>query len=126
MTQDAPTGEVTFRPILAVFHNKPAATLRVVLDGESIVATAIHRFWKSGSGWAMARDLRPGDRVRTLGGQAEVMEVDRDEIRPVFNLEVADGHSFFVGTRRALVHDNSLVAPTPEPFDAPTVAEKIR
>ena len=122
LTQDASTGEVAFRPILTVFHNKPTATLRVVLDGESIVATGIHRFWKAGRGWAMARDLRPGDRVRTLGGEIEVIGVDRDMIRPVFNLEVADGHSFFVGTRRALVHDNSLVAPTPEPFDGPTVA----
>ena len=118
LTQSPSDGELTFRPILAVFHNKPTATLRVGLEGETIVATGIHRFWKSGQGWAMARDLRPGDRVRTLGGEAEVKAVGRDDVRPVFNLEVADGHSFFVGNRRALVHDNSLVAPTPEPFDA--------
>ena len=124
LTQGQARGELSFRPILAVFHNKPTATLRVELEGEAIVATGIHRFWKSGQGWAMARDLRPGDRVRTLGGESEVKGVGRDEVRPVFNLEVADGHSFFVGGRRALVHDNSLVAPTPEPFDAPTVARR--
>ena len=122
LAQSPSDGELYFRPILAVFHNKPTATLRVEFEGETIVATGIHRFWKSGQGWAMARDLRPGDRVRTLGGDAEVKAVDRDDVRPVFNLEVADGHSFFVGTRRALVHDNSLVAPTPEPFDARAVA----
>jgi hypothetical protein len=124
LTQSPASGEIHFRPILTVFHNKPTATLRVDLEGESIVATGIHRFWKAGQGWSMARDLRPGDRLRTLGGELEVKQVGRDEVRHVFNMEVADGHSFFVGTRRVLVHDNSLVAPTPEPFDAPAIAAK--
>ena len=119
LTQDSTSGEMYFRPILTVFHNKPTATLRVELDGETIVATGIHRFWKAGHGWEMARDLRTGDRVRTMGGLAEVTNVTRDQVRPVFNLEVADGHSFFVGQHRALVHDNSLVPPTDAPFDAP-------
>ena len=80
LTQDATSGEMYFRPILTVFHNKPTATLRVELDGETIVATAIHRFWKAGHGWEMARDLRAGDRVRTVGGIAEVTSVGRDEV----------------------------------------------
>jgi hypothetical protein len=44
--------------------------------------------------------------------------VDADEVQPVFNLEVADEHSFFVGEQAALVHDNSPIQPTSEPFDA--------
>ena len=122
LSQDPTTGELKFRPILTVYHNKPAATLRIDLGVETIVATPIHRFWKAGQGWAMARELHPGDRVRTLGGQAEVVAVDREVVQPVFNLEVAEGHSFFVGRGRALVHDNSLVAPTLAPFDAQGVA----
>jgi hypothetical protein len=118
LSQDPKTGVLGFRPILAVFHNKPAATLRVTLRDETIVATPIHRFWRAGEGWTMARDLRPGDRVRLLGGLSEVVSVARDEVQPVYNLEVAGGHSFFVGKSRALVHDNSLVAPTTVPFDA--------
>jgi hypothetical protein len=118
LTQDPTTGVLGFRPILAVFHNKPASTLRVTLRDETIVATPIHRFWRAGEGWTMARDLRPGDRVRLLGGLSEVVSIARDEVQPVFNLEVAGGHSFFVGKTRALVHDNSLVMPTTEPFDA--------
>ena len=118
VSQDPASGEVAFRPILAVFHNPPAATLKVDTATDSIVATPIHRFWKAGEGWTMARDLRPGDRVRALGDVAEVVAVARDQVQPVFNLEVAGGHSFFVGRGRALVHDNSLVSPTTIPFDA--------
>ena len=49
---------------------------------------------------------------------ARVETVEADEVQPVYNLEVAHGQSFFVGQRGVLVHDNSLVQPTPEPFDA--------
>ena len=113
-----PHGRLSYQPVLAVFHNPPAPTLRVSLGDESIVATGIHRFWKAGHGWAMARDLKAGDTIRTLGGAARVTAVESDETQPVFNLEVAEGGSFFVGQQGALVHDNSRVHPTPEPFDA--------
>jgi hypothetical protein len=139
LTQDTTTGALSFQPILAVFHNPPNQTYRVSLgDGagsaakpevndESIVATGIHRFWKAGKGWAMARDLKPGDTLRTLGGTRHVEAVEGEEVQPVFNLEVAHGHSFFVGDRGILVHDNSLVQPVPEPFDAaPKVATDQR
>ena len=70
LTQETKTGASSFAPVMTVFHNKPAPTLRIDLGGEPIVTTGIHRFWKAGRGWVMARDLRPGDAVRTLGGAA--------------------------------------------------------
>ena len=66
----------------------------------------------------MARDLKPGDTLRTLGGTGPRRGRRGRRVQPVFNLEVAHGQSFFVGDRGVLVHDNSLVEPTPEPFDA--------
>jgi hypothetical protein len=120
LCQDTTTGALVFQPVLRVFHNRPAPTLKVDLGhGGSIVATAIHRFWRTGKGWAMARELKPGDVVRTLGGVATVARVTAAEVQPVYNLEVAEGHSFFVGDASALVHDNSLVAPATHTFDAP-------
>jgi Pretoxin HINT domain len=118
LTQDTTTGVLSYQPALAVFHNLPAGTLRVRLGGEAIVATGIHRFWKAGKGWTMARDLKPGDAIRQLGGIARVESVETEAVQPVFNLEVARGSSFFVGKAGSLVHDNSLVVPVPEPFDA--------
>ena len=45
---------------------------------------------------------------------------------PVFNLKVMKAQSFFVGRRGMLVHDNSLVEPVVQPFDAvPDLAAKI-
>jgi len=120
LTQDTRSGALSFAPVLAVFRNKPAPTLQIYLGGlgeEPIVATGIHRFWVVGKGWAMARDLVPGDRVRTLGDQARVAAVSEGPSQPVFNLEVGENQSFFVGQAGALVHDNSLVEPVIQPFD---------
>jgi hypothetical protein len=65
----------------------------------------------------MARELKPGDPLRTLGGVATVKTVESDRVQPVFNLRVAEGESYFVGTG-VLAHDNSTVNPITEPFDA--------
>ena len=123
LAQDTTTGRLSFQPVVAIYHNRPAATVRVTIGDEPVVATGIHRFWKAGQGWVMARDLKPGDPIRTLAGLRTVTAVTAAAVQPVFNLEVAEGQSFFVGQAGVLVHDNSLVQPTPDPFDArPTLA----
>ena len=107
-------------PALAVYHNDPAATLKIELENGagSVVATGIHRFWKVGHGWVMARELKVGDTVRTVRGVARVEAVETQPVQPVFNLEVGVNQSYFVGQVGVLVHDNSLVKPVPFPFDA--------
>jgi hypothetical protein len=119
LVQDSKTGALAYQPVVMAYHNPPNATLKVMFDGrEAVVATGIHRFWKAGRGWVMSRDLKPGDMLRTVGGTLRVASVEPDATQPVFNLEVAEGQSFFVGERGLLVHDNSLVRPEPQPFDA--------
>jgi tetratricopeptide (TPR) repeat protein len=118
LTEDPKTGELKYQPVVTAYHNPPNATLRIELGNETIVATGIHRFWKAGRGWIMARELKPGDTLRTLGGLAVVKSVEKEQVQPVFNLQVADGESFFVGQAGILAHDNSVVNPTPSPFDA--------
>jgi hypothetical protein len=123
LAQDVTTGALSFEPVVALHHNPPKPTLRIDLGDEAIVATPIHRFWRAGQGWAMARDLKPGDTIRRLGGTARVVSVSEEQVQPVFNLDVAERRSFFVGASGALVHDNSLVDPVLHPFDAPKAPE---
>ncbi len=124
LTQSPKTGELKYQPIVTAYHNPPNTTLRIELGNETIVATGIHRFWKAGQGWVMARELKPGDALRTLGGLAVVKSVENEQVQPVFNLQVADGESFFVGQAGVLAHDNSVVNPTLIPFDAVPELEK--
>ncbi len=60
LSQNTSSGVLGYQPVMAIHRTKTAATVRVAVDGETIVATGIHRFWKAGKGWTMARDLKPG------------------------------------------------------------------
>jgi len=118
LTQDGTSGALSYQPVVGVFHNPPNQTLRIKLGSDEVVATGIHRFWKAGHGWTMGRDLKPGDPIRTLNDVVSVTSVEGEQVQPVFNLKIAEGRSFFVGTSGVLVHDNSLVQPLSKPFDA--------
>jgi hypothetical protein len=109
LSQDVATGELEFRPILVVHHNPPNRTLRITLsDDDVLIASVYHRFWRSGEGWAQARDLKPGDRLRTLGSTLRVVSVEPGSVEPLYNLDVAQNRSFFAGNGNVLVHDNTL------------------
>lgn len=122
LSQDTSTGALSFEPIQVVHHNKPDGTLRVELDnGETLLASIYHRFWRIGKGWAMARELNSGDVLRALGGPARVVSVTPGPVTRLYNLDVAGCRTFFVGRHDALVHDNTLPDPRIKPFDAAPV-----
>jgi len=123
VVQETTSGALSIQPVVAVYQNKPSATLRIDLGNDLIIATPIHRFWKAGTGWTMARDLKAGDTIRALGRSVEVDAISAERAQPVFNLEVAKHASFFVGECDVLVHDNSLVRPAQHAFDAEYLSE---
>jgi Pretoxin HINT domain len=117
LSQDTSTGELAFKSVLATHLNGPAETFRIAIDGETIVATGIHRFWKAGTGWTMARDLKAGDQLRILDGIVAIKSIKPDANQMVYNLTVAENRTFMVGAAGLLVHDYSFVQPVSEPFD---------
>ncbi len=117
LAQDPTTGSLSYEPVVVVHKNPPSATIRLTFNGETVITTAIQRFWKARHGWVMARDLIEGDTVRTLGGLARVDAVAAGTHQPVFNLEVAAARDFFVAKAGLLVHDHGQVDPVAHPFD---------
>jgi intein/homing endonuclease len=64
--------------------------------------TAEHPFYVAGKGWRAAGELQPGDRILGLGPQEGVAVVAvRATGRwvPLYNLRIADYHTYFVGDR---------------------------
>ena len=118
LSQNTSSGVLSYQPVMAVHRTKTAATIRVAVNGETIVATGIHRFWKTGKGWTMARDLKAGDRLRMPGNFVEIRAVEKDKNQTVYNLDVAENADFFVGRQGVLVHDSNFVKPVSEPFDS--------
>ncbi len=117
LSQQTSSGALSFQPVLATHLNGPSATLRITQGGETIVATGIHRFWKAGKGWTMARDLKAGDRLRMTGGTTTIESIEPGPTQMVFNLTVAENRDYLVGTGGLLVHDFSFVIPVSDPFD---------
>ena len=90
LSQDAVTGALSFQPVVFLHHNPPGKTLRISFSGsDSVVCSVYHRFWRPNVGWAMARELKPGDVLRTLGGLVRVAGVEPDATQPLYNLDVA-------------------------------------
>ncbi len=115
LSQDVTTGGLSYQPIVVVHHNPPDATLRIALaNGDNVVASRFHRFWVAGRGWSMARDLSPGDALRTLSGPSRITAIDAASVQPVYNLDVARSRTYFVGRTSMLVHDNTLPSPHPD------------
>jgi hypothetical protein len=117
LSQNTGSGLLSFQPVVTAYHNPPSTTYRIDLGDDAIVATGIHRFWKAGVGWIMARDLKSGDRLRSASGVLVVKAVTSERVQPVYNLQLAGGDSFLVGTQGVLAHDNSVVNPEERPFD---------
>jgi hypothetical protein len=88
------------RRVEAVFVRvAPLFELRV--GGRVIRTTVEHPFYVHGLGWRTARELKPGDRLCSHDGQCVPVEAvtDLGEVATVYNLRVAEYHTYFVGSR---------------------------
>lgn len=118
LSQNVESGAIAYRTVNAIHRNSQTATLKLNFEGEIVGSTGIHRFWRPGIGWTMARDLKVGDTVRAVGATRVLIAVEPGPTAEVFNLEVTDDLDFFVGRSGLLVHDYSIVRDPPKPFDA--------
>jgi hypothetical protein len=82
-------------------YERHAALLDLHIGGRTIRTTAEHPFYVNERGWTDAGKLRAGDLLATEAGKW--MEVERisnsGESAPVYNIMVADHHTYFVGER---------------------------
>lgn len=113
LAQDVETGELSLKPVLAQTHREKAKCMRLRTAGQELVCSQGHPFWINGIGWVQARALRPGMPLHTVLGATEVVSSDPVGEGEVYNLVVADAHTYFVGTENAfLTHDVTHRPPT--------------
>ncbi len=106
---------LSYEKVTDVFTSYKAQTIvhLTLDDGQTLTATEGHPF-KTTDGWRDAILLKKGGKLLLKGGDgdadaertATIAEV-RTEQRtlPVYNLEVANGHTYFVGVDGELVHN---------------------
>lgn len=104
------TGETAEKKVVSTTVRKVNRLTELDIDGEVIKCTETHPFQVKGQGWVEASELKPGDVVYTKGwGTATVRSVgliELDEPVEVFNFEVEDCHTYFVGDAFVLVHNS--------------------
>ena len=103
------TGESELKTVTKVYVHSVDEILRLYTDEGDIDTTANHPFYVIGKGWVAAGDLVVGDEVYNLDETASAildLEIEiLDEPVLVYNLEVEDFHSYFVGCVPVLVHN---------------------
>ncbi len=102
-------GETELKTVTNVYVHAGDEILHLYTDEGDIDTTTNHPFYVIGKGWVAAGDLAVGDEVYNLDGTASVVfgsEIEvLDEPVLVYNLEVDDLHSYFVGCVPVLVHN---------------------
>jgi len=76
-------------------------------NGKTLEATAEHPFYIQGKGWNPASSLKVGEALQLHNGTTVVIEAILTGVRPekVYNLTVANAHTYFVGEDGVLVHN---------------------
>ena len=101
--------EKRYEAVDAVITNEKDYTLyRISLNnGELIESTDGHPLFVEGQGWRDAKDLNKGDRLYLQDkGSVKITAIDvQHRFDRVFNLSVANAHTFFVGEEGVLVHN---------------------
>jgi len=94
-------------PIAHVWVNHDPVVEYLTIAGERLETTPEHPFFVLLRGWVPAGDLHPGDQVRRADGRfGSVQQVIREQRTAVmYNLTIANAHTFFVGEAGWLVHN---------------------
>lgn len=117
ITLNESTGAVEIQPVIDVIVTEKTSLLRMAVIHESgrrevIDTTDEHPFYEESrvSGWTRADSLSPGDVVRTMGGAAVIDSLSYGNQRvTVYNLTVANAHTYLVGDEAAWVHNMECV-----------------
>ena len=114
LAENEETGEIAYKEVVRTFTNTTEELTHVTItteDGqiETIDATPQHPFYVEGKGWVEASALHAGMVVWLADGTkavvTDVVTEGLEEPVTVYNFEVADFHTYFVGDSGVLVHN---------------------
>ncbi len=99
-------------PVGKAFHRTAPGYYAVVTEDEVLQVTAEHPFWVQGRGWAEVSELRAGDALATIDGDALVrLTIPVDSPTEVFNFSVPETASYFAGKRGIWAHNANCEIP---------------
>ncbi len=112
LAQDAETGELAYKPVMHTTVRFKADLVKLGFRDENITCSTGHRFWISGKGWLKASGIEPGMNFHGAEGTTPLQHNEPAGVGAVYNLIVADFHSYFVGKSMIYSHDITARKPT--------------
>ena len=107
---DADTGEIGLKKVQETYVHEVTELVHLTIDDEIIDTTREHPFFLEGLGFIAASELRAGDEIRLYDGSTGVVKsVEIETLENpvnVYNFEVEDWHTYYVGEEGALVHNS--------------------
>ena len=104
------TDELALKEVVNVFVRETKELIHLTTDKGKIDTTSNHPFYVVGKGWVAAGDLEVGDQIYALDGSTATVLIweyeELEEPLTVYNFEVEDYHSYFVGGFGVLVHNS--------------------
>ncbi len=103
---DEKTGQQALKRVVQTIEKQTDATIALTLENETIITTAEHPFYTK-QGWKQATDLTLEDEVQTKEQKWYRVKASNFNYQKetVYNFEVEDFHTYFVGKLKWLVHN---------------------
>lgn len=114
LSENPETGEIEYKTVLTTFENETDEITHITIRSgsglqEIIDATPQHPFYVEGRGWVEASALHAGMVIwfanGTRGTVEDISNEGLAEPVAVYNFEVEDFHTYFVGDSGVLVHN---------------------
>ena len=110
-TADEETLKVSIKPVLETFVRETSLLLHITVNGEEIISTIDHPYYVKDKGFINADKLWIGAELLDRAGNTLRIEKIYREIldnagKKVFNLNVDEKHTYFVGLNEVLVHNS--------------------
>lgn len=112
LAQHPETGELAYKPVLRTTVRPKGQLIKLQAGSETCLCSGGHLFWVAGQGWVKSRELQSGQILHGASGPVHLSSVEFAGEAETYNLVVADFHTYFVGYRKVLSHDNSMRMPT--------------
>ena len=114
MAADPETFEIAEKTVLETYVRQVDKLVHITINGEEIVTTDNHPFYVQGRGFIEAGSLLVGDRLISVNGEDLIVEdycIElTDEPVSVYNFQVEDFHTYFVGENKVWVHNRTCTS----------------
>ena len=118
MAADPDTFEIAEKTVLETYVRQVDKLVHITINGEEIVTTDNHPFYVQGRGFINAGSLLVGDKLVSLNGEDLIVEDYyiklTEEPVSVYNFQVEDFHTYFVGDCSVWVHNKNCKPRSPK------------